>query len=244
MPGPAAGRRKDPPAMFPPGPRTRIALALLAGAGLAVAWWLYPRAHHYSILTSTISYLGSPDPDRNPGGWRFYQAGMSSLIGLMLALLQDRHGHFQGRRSLAGRMATVPLVLGMAMLLVAVWIPDSRTQSFLGEKATHVHTRLAILAIPVLGLGLVLDTVGRLAMGVHWHRLWPAGLFALLVAVGFWKLAEWEALCRANPQLRHWPGDGIHSTPLWEWITFCWLVAHLHWMARPWRSGEAVQSVI
>ena len=198
-----------------------------------MSWWLYPEANRYSILSCTISYLGSPDPDRNPGGWRFYQVGMSALLVLMLALLQDRHRGFRGARSWLGRMATVPFLIAMLLLLLAVWIPDSRILSFHGSKATHVHTRLAILAIPALGLGLVLDTVGRFVMGVPWRRLGPAFLYALVVGFGFWKLAEWEALCRANPSLPHWPGEGIHSTPLWEWITFSWFVAHLHGMAAP-----------
>jgi len=120
----------------------------------------------------------------------------------------------------------------MALLLLAVWIPDSRATWFHGAIATHVHTRLAILAEPALGLGGVLDTVGRSYMGVPWRRLVPAYLYACVVAVGFWKLAEWEALCRANPALTQWPGDCIHSTPLWEWIPFSWFVVHLHWMAQ------------
>ena len=123
-------------------------------------------------------------------------------------------------------------MVALVMLLASVWIPDSRTQQFLGEKATRVHTSLAILAIPVLGVGLTLDTVGRFVTGIRLARLWPAVLFAALVGFGFWKLAEWESLCLKDPSLRHWPGDGIHSTPLWEWITFLYLISHMRWMSK------------
>ena len=29
-----------------------------------------------------------------------------------------------------------------------------------------------------------------------------------------------------------WPGPGLHSTPLWEWIAFTCLIAFLFWIAR------------
>lgn len=211
----------------------RCALALCAVAGLSTAWFLYPAENQYSIVTCTISYLGSPDADRNPQGWRVYQFGMTTLILLMGWLLSDRHRQFQGPRSLLGRSASLPLFSALILLLAATWIPDSRSLQFFGEKATRVHTRLALIAIPIMGIGLFLDTLGRFVKGVQPAKLWPAFLFASLVAFGLWKLTEWESLCRANPALRHWPGDGIHSTPLWEWITFSYLTVHFFWMAKP-----------
>lgn len=214
-----------------------MALAVIAVAGVGFAWWLYPAENRYSVLTSTLSYLGSPDPDRNPHGWRIYQVGMTALILLTGSWLGRRHDGFRGGRSIVGRIGSVPLMIAMGMLLVSVWIPDSRTQEFLGEKATRVHTRLAILAIPVLGVGLTLDTVGRFLMGTRLLRLWPAFLFAALVGFGFWKLAEWESMCRADRSLRHWPGDGLHSTPLWEWITFLYLIGHMRWMSKALPGG-------
>lgn len=218
--------------LLPSGRELRVALAVIAMVGLGFAWWRYPEENRYSILTSTISYLGSPDPDRNPQGWRTYQVGMTALILLMELWLCRRHEGFRCRRSVLGQLGSAPLMLAMGMLLVSVWIPDSRTQEFLGEKATRVHTRLAILAIPVLGIGLTLDTLGRFRMGIRLVRLWPALLFAALVGFGFWKLAEWESMCRADSSLRHWPGDGLHSTPLWEWITFLYLLGHVRWMSK------------
>lgn len=197
-----------------------------------MAWWLYPAENHYSPLTCTISYLGSPDPERNPAGWRIYQIGMTALILLMASLLRDRHDRFKGPRSLPGRLGTFPFGLALALLLTSVWIPDSRTLLFLGRKATQVHTQLAILAIPIMGLGLLLDTMGRFFQGSRLLALWPAWLFAALFGIGLWKLSEWEHLCRLDPRLKHWPGDGLHSTPLWEWILFVYLTGHFFWMAR------------
>lgn len=204
----------------------------MAILGLGIAWWLYPAANRYSVLTCTISYLGSPDANRNPSGWRFYQVGMTALIVLMLDLLRERHRRcVRGTWSLSG-MASPPLFGAMTLLLLAVWIPDSRTGDWFGMTNGALHTRLAILAIPVMGLGLLLDTLGAFRDGVRLAALWPAHLFAALAGTAFWKLSEWERMCRADPALKHWPGDGLHSTPLWEWILFVYLVAHVAWTAR------------
>ena len=204
----------------------------MAILGLGIAWWLYPAANRYSVLTCTISYLGSPDANRNPSGWRFYQVGMTALIVLMLDLLRERHRRcVRGTCSLSG-MASPPLFGAMTLLLLAVWIPDSRTGDGFGMTNGALHTRLAILAIPLMGLGLLLDTLGAFRDGVRLAALWPAHLFAALTGTAFWKLSEWERMCRADPALKHWPGDGLHSTPLWEWILFVYLVAHVAWTAR------------
>ena len=48
-----------------------------------------------------------------------------------------------------------------------------------------------------------------------------AGL-AAVVGSAFFFLSAWEkrypVLHASNPQLKHWPGIGIYSFPLWEWI--------------------------
>jgi hypothetical protein len=151
--------------------RARVGLSVVAVVGLLWAWWLYPAANRYSILRCTISYLGSPDADRNPDGWRVYQVGMTSLILLMLGFLADRHRRcVRGAWSLSG-VASVPLFAAMGLLLSSVWIPDSRSGDWFGMTSSQMHTRLAILAIPVMGLGLFLDTVGAFRDGVRFVAL-------------------------------------------------------------------------
>ena len=57
----------------------RALLLAIAAGGIAAAWWHYPAENHCSTMRCTISFLGSPDADRNPTGWRFSQAGMSEV---------------------------------------------------------------------------------------------------------------------------------------------------------------------
>ena len=60
--------------------------------------------------------------------------------------------------------------------------------------------------------------------GVRIRALWPFHLYGLIVLVGTAKLMAWERMCRRDPTLPEWPGEGLYSTPLWEWIAFTYLI--------------------
>lgn len=221
-------------------PRRQI-LAVLAGTGLASAWALYPEENGYSILRCTISYLGSPDPDRNPSGWRIYQVGMTCLLLLSASWAGDRHRRDVRPGTWLAASASPAIFAALGLLLLAVWIPDSRSGRWLGMSNSQFHTRLAIGAIPLMGLGLFLDAVGYLRAGGGWRRLWPFHLFGVVVFSAGFLLWEWEEICRLDPTRKHWPGDGLHSTPLWEWIGFAYLTGYLAWLGRrrhPEEAGE------
>lgn len=205
--------------------------------GMAVAWSLYPSENRYSPMRCTISYLGSPDADRNPEGWRVYQAGMTSLLLWMADLLVLRHRRWVPRWVSLGGASTLMLAAGLVMILTTVWIPDSRSGRWFGMTSGQFHTRIALWGIPILGLGVVLDAVAQFIAGFALRSLWPFHLYAGFTAFGFFQLMEWERLCRKDPNLNHWPGDGLHSTPLWEWIFFVGLMLHWTWMARRQEPG-------
>jgi hypothetical protein len=214
------------------GPGRRRALLCLGILGMGLAWVLYPAENRYSPMRCTISYLGSPDADRNPDGWRAYQVGMTALLLWMGDLLRLRH-----RRGVRSQMSleyasSLTLALGLMMILATVWIPDSRSGSWFGMTRGQFHTRIALWGIPILGMGVVLDAAAYLRAGGGLRSLWPFHLYAGVSAFGFHQLMEWERLCREDRSLRHWPGDGLHSTPLWEWIFFVGLMLHWGWMAR------------
>ncbi|MFM7103462.1 MAG: hypothetical protein ACKO3N_20130, partial [Verrucomicrobiota bacterium] len=100
--------------------RIRPILGTLAVAGLAGSWWLYPEENAYSILRCTISYLGSPDPDRNPPGWRVYQAGMTCLLLLSASYAWERHRRDARPGAWLAASATPPLFAALGLLLLAV----------------------------------------------------------------------------------------------------------------------------
>lgn len=210
----------------------RPLLGALAFAGLAGAWWLYPEENAYSILRCTISYLGSPDPDRNPPGWRVYQVGMTCLLLLSASFARERHRRDVRSGVSLAASASPAIFAALGLLLLAVWIPDSRSGRWFGMSTSQFHTRLAMAAIPVMGLGLFLDAVAYLRAGGSWLRLWPFHLFGVIVFSGGYLLWQWEEICRLDPTRKHWPGDGLHSTPLWEWIGFAYLTGYLVWLGR------------
>ena len=214
------------------GPMRRRRLLCLGIIGMVLAWGLYPSENRYSPMRCTISYLGSPDADRNPAGWRIYQLGMTALLLWMADLLVLRHRRWARNWASLSGASSFTLAIGLVMILATVWIPDSRSGHWFGMTSGQFHTRIALWGIPILGLGVVLDAVAYFLAGRALRSLWPFHLYACVSAFGFYQLMEWERLCREDRSLRHWPGDGLHSTPLWEWIFFVGLMIHWNWMAR------------
>jgi hypothetical protein len=209
----------------------RACLVAIAAFGLVVAWWRYPAENHYSIMRCTISFLGSPDANRNPHGWRFYQAGMTALVLLLFSLMAERHVKLRRRIGRTAVWSSAAISVSLTLILLVTWIPDSQEHYCFGIRAGVLHTPMAILAIPFMGCGLVLDAAALWWSGVRIRALWPFHLYGLIVVVGTAKLMAWERMCRQDPTLPEWPGEGLYSTPLWEWIAFTCLVGFMVWMA-------------
>ena len=215
-----------------PRQRLRACLVAIAVLGLVVAWWRYPAENRYSILRCTISFLGSPDANRNPHGWRFYQVGMTALILLLFSLAAERHERLGGQMGKVALGSSAAISVSLLLILLVTWIPDSQERHWFGIRAGDVHTPVAILAIPFMGCGILLDGLALWRSGVSVRALWPFHLYGLIVLVGMAELMAWERMCRRDPTLSAWPGDGLHSTPLWEWIVFTCLIGFMVWMAR------------
>lgn len=90
-----------------------------------MAWILYPADKHFSFLTSTKSFLGSPDAHMNPDGWRFSQFGGSAGL-LLFALLQARRaGAYFGRPKALGGLTSAAFLIGLGCIFLSTWIPVS-----------------------------------------------------------------------------------------------------------------------
>ncbi len=216
----------------PVGRIIRGLLIAIAVSGIAAAWWRYPAENRFSILRCTISFLGSPDADRNPNGWRFYQAGMTAVVVLLLDLAWARHVRLRGVIGPVARWSSGGVFLSLGLILLAVWLADTRGARWFGLRTGRLHTQMAILAIPLMAAGVVLDGVALWRAGLRSRALWPLHVFGVVVLVGSVALLSWEKMCARDGTLHHWPGEGIHSTPLWEWIVFTYLIGFMAWMAR------------
>jgi len=208
------------------------ALSAAALIGFAGAWCLYPEENEFSIMRCTISFLGSPDADRNPQGWRWYQVGMSALIVLMWRLISQRQRIFQPKCGTGLRVATVIYLVAFGLLFASVWIADSDGQW--GDfRVGAIHTRVAIVGIFTMMAAVITDGVSLARAGYAGRVLWPFRIYALIWIVGMIALGSWEWKCRNDSSLKHWPGEGIHSTPMWEWILFTYLLGFVIWISRP-----------
>jgi len=206
-------------------------LTAVAIIGLVAAWWRYPEENHFSILRCTISFLGSPDADHNPDGFRFYQVGMSAVVLLLFGLVWERHRRLRGEIGWIAACSSAAIFLALILIFLSIWIADTRGSRMFGMRTGDLHTHMAILAIPFMTCGILLDGVALRWRGVRTLDLWPFHLYGLIVLAGGAALLSWEEMCHRDPTLHHWPGPGIHSTPLWEWIVFTYLIAFLVWMA-------------
>ncbi len=212
--------------------KVRTFLLAIAVAGLLVAWLRYPAENHFSVLSCTISFLGSPDANRNPEGWRFYQVGMTALLLLLCSFAAERHVKLRPRIGSTAMWSSAAITVSFALLMAATWIPDSRQGEWFGMRTGEFHTRIAIIAIPFMAGGILLDGVALRRSGVRFRVLWPFVVFGLLMVTGTSMLMAWKRMCRVDSTLSHWPGDGLYSTPLWEWIAFTYLVGLMVWLGR------------
>ena len=156
---------------------------------------------------------------------------MTAVVLLLFGLVFERHRRLRGGIGRVAVWSSGALFIALALILLAVWIADTREVRWFGVRTGEVHTRMSIVAILFKGCGIVIDGVALHWVGVRTHRLWPFHLYTLIALVGGVELISWEKMCRRNPTLHHWPGEGIHSTPLWEWIVFAYLIAFMVWMA-------------
>lgn len=167
-----------------------------------------------------MSFLGSPDVHKNPDGWRYSQFGGSAGL-LLFALLQaKRAGTCFGRPKALVGFTSAAFLIGLGFIFLSTWIPVSSERLWGTMTQTSIHNRLAIAGACALALGVVLDAISLLLGrgGRKWLILHAtlAGITTTGVTlIGIWR---WE--CASDPTLRAFPGEGIFSLPLWEWITF------------------------
>ncbi len=217
-----------------------IALLLLfvAAAGIGMARYLYPVENEFSIMRCTVSFLGSPDADRNPAGWRYYQVGMTALVLAMGQMIGWRHRNFRASTGPVINKVSAVYAVGLVLILVSVWVADSDEMLWIGIRSGTVHTKIAIIAILTLLVAVSADGVVLSRAGLPGKSLWPFRIYAGLWVAAIVSLASWEWRCARDPSLKHWPGEGIHSTPMWEWILLVYLIGFVVWISRGELAGK------
>lgn len=183
-------------------------------------------------MRCTVSFLGSPDDDKNPEGWRWQQAGMTALILALSQMVWWRHRNFTPSTQGRIKIATGLYGFGFALIMVSIWITDSEVVLWGGLDSSDVHTTAALIGIFTTLFAVSADWIILRRAGVPRKALWPFRIYGSIWAITIFCLISWEWKCQHNPKLHHFPGDGIHSTPMWEWILLLCLTAFMIWISQ------------
>lgn len=190
---------------------------------LCISWLFYPKDLNYSIMTHTISYLGVFT--NNPNGWLFFSfsfiVGSVSFFPLILYL----HRRVLQISDIGAWIGTVLLFIGSIGFILTALIPDEYGYDFLEDVSLgKAHNIVAILG--VIGFSAGLFVYGFLFFIDYWPcfhknresfyaKLSVFPIFFPFTIIGIGLLITQIIAYRLKVE---WPGPGILSFPLWEWM--------------------------
>jgi hypothetical protein len=226
--------------------------ACVSTALFFLAWLFYPSKNHFSILTHTFSFLGSFEQRHNPRGFIFFSLGLIYQSLLFVPLFMYRHRQLALVWRTPARIATALFLAGCAGLVVVALFPDARQDFIQDLSYGRIHNRAALLAylgfLSGMGIDALIYTRDCLfprpgaSPRLRWIALPVFVSLAAVVVSGSYFLAKWESLypvLRAqNPHLKHWPGVGIYSFPLWEWIIMLSFLVAIYGLSLSLPHGE------
>jgi hypothetical protein len=198
---------------------------------LLIALALYPPENNYSIMKDTISFLGSSDLDNNPEGWIFFSISVVFLSIIFVPIALFQYKKFKELDRVGAFFLVLFLIIGAIGLCLLGFFPDNGGESFIQDvKAGEIHNKVALLAIGGVALGilsafflLIKDHI-PLFKGKKRYPfkviIIPTLIFLLLVGLVAYFLLKWDAICTEHC----WPGPGVYSFPMWEWIVFIMLI--------------------
>lgn len=194
---------------------------------------LYPPEENFSILTHSISFLGDWYDNPFPG-WLFFTValiwGGVSFFPLGLYI-------YRRMRVVAPRMAAVCELfhaLGcVGVVLVGIFY-DTRETTFLGVEISDIHNVVSVIGFGGVGLAMIIysffpcrEKRKNYSKPVYLsnHKLFLPNFVLLFGIVGM----AASQIGRLIKGYDDFPGPGIYSFTLWEWILLLciWLY---HWI--------------
>ena len=190
---------------------------------LGLARLTYPIENQYSIFKDTISFLGSSDLDNNPKGWWLLSISLYILGCILIPLAIYRFRRMSLiKRPLAIISFFFYLIASLGFILIATFPDNGGTDFFGGISAGRMHYIVALFAFIGFAIAFLFDffifVIDRFTTKILNPTLWIIVyiLFFILVGIGGYTQLVREFICESNC----WPGEGIYSFPLWEWILF------------------------
>lgn len=205
---------------------------------IANAYRIFIKQNPYSIMTHSISFLGSWIPTRNPKGWWNLSIALIILGVLFFPLILYYHRYMALISVWAAYIGTILLIVGIIGIILVAVFPDNEGMDFFRDLSYgKVHNTVAVLGFGGFGFGNLwfgLMFIYDAAWGEHIYnpiRFLPPyiGLFILVGIIGYtqWK---WEKIWRADETKKGFPGEGVYSFPLWEWILATYLFLAVYYV--------------
>ncbi len=190
---------------------------------LGVSWILFPKELNYSIMTDTISYLG--DYERNPVGWIFFSISFIFASISLIPLIIYLHKRIIMISHMGTWIGTVFLYIGILGIFLTALLPDVYGTDFFKDVSLGKIHNIAAL-IGMFGLILGLFDYGMLFFIDYWpifhknHEGVYAYLSVFLIFLPFTLIGIGTLITQIirNKLGGEWPGAGILSFPLWEWM--------------------------
>jgi hypothetical membrane protein len=221
--------------------------AVIVWLFVMIAWLFYPPAE-YSIMEHTFSYLGSFDADRNPEGWYFFSVALICMGILFIPLVLYRARKIAPIEKGSVVIITFLFIIGcLGMAMVGIF-PDTGVDFFADLENRQMHNLMAALGFGGFALAIIWES---LLMGKDRFKRWPGKTnqtgkqllnhqklqipyiiqYLLIILTGIF-VGGWEIVYpimkENDPSLSHWPGVGVFSFPLWEWILIAYLFGFMY----------------
>ena len=207
---------------------------------LVLARVTYPKENNYSIMNHTMSFLGSKEPFRNPKGWYFFSIAIMwiTIADIPLNLYIFRYlltfsPVFAWIMIMSGGISTINGVLVSIFTDVDTDRELSGGDFIQDLKSGRIHNVTAVITFSTFILANLITGLAYLFHPLQrsLYTWLPPFLIFMIVLTGFFLFnALWQKKCKNDEKLESFPGDGIYSFPLWEWLLFFSLYIFLFWI--------------
>jgi hypothetical protein len=217
---------------------------------IALAWYMYPTEHHYSIMSHTFSFLGSPAEEHSPRWWWLFSIAMTVWGVGLTPVVFYLHRQFAEVSPWGARVGAGLFLLGCISTVMVAMFPDVSTPLFGKTRWTDIHERAAVLVAIGFGLGIpwfgVLLLRDRLRGDARRFRLRrfiaPYLLWNLVIAVAAYNQISWGQMYAERKAAAAATGahvgsswsesiNTIYAFPLWENICIYTMFGFLVWFA-------------
>ncbi|MBN2156480.1 MAG: DUF998 domain-containing protein [Candidatus Lokiarchaeota archaeon] len=207
---------------------------------LGLARFTYPQENNYSIMTHTMSFLGSKEEFRNPKGWYFFSIAIIWITIADIPLNLYIFRYLLTFSLVAAWMMIISAAISTLFgILVSIFTDTDTDRELAGGnfiqdlKSGRLHNVAAVITFAtfivanlIVGFAYVFNPFQR-----PLYNWVPPFLIFVGVLIGFFLFNWlWQKKCKKNKDLEPFPGKApLFSFPFWEWLLFISLYIFLFW---------------